>query len=816
MRKSYALLYVLLVLLASCRVMPGIDTHELQPVDINRHDTALSGWMFADLKGDEVDYFIGRDTSLPGIHSIYVEDLKGKVISQINSTSPFRSVECVVNPTDNSRWLFYSYNDQKTVYLDAAKYDWQIPLKRESKKFEPILRNDEAISNPKIEYFGQITPQFMEDIDKDGKIELVCLANDGFTANPRGIVVYDFASGKIKWKFDSPSNLTAIHFDDFDGDGNKELISSNYAFKNTSKEIHGLNDASGWIVVLSVKGELLYSENTFEGFGQVTVDHADTDEDGIMEIFALNTSWGSETYRNLVKMYVWNGSKLVNKLNLNMASTLERYQYQDFMKKMETNPNRHLHLVDKSKGLIVLDTDLQIVEHKYKGFITAIWDIKDIDTDGKKEVLLQTDDDYFEILDSSYQRRARLKNPFPNDNSITFEAVRVGFEQDLLIAIGSPREIRYYAYKHLPLHVYLFQLYKTIALYLSIFLMLMVVLMIYRYSRRLNVMRVCANLMTDGLIVLTDARKIAFCNYAVYNLAEHSADPRCRDLKLCFPDIHDELRRFIIGHKVSGSFSANLSIDNPDKTYVVNMSQTTNIRSVYIVTLCADPAEKERERDKLAWADIARRLSHHVRRHITNILLALEALKKDQDEGRHELYEVIGEEIDKVRVFTHAFQRFTELKNYSLQLQDVIPSVEHSLARVKLPSNVKLVKNWYLRSVEAYIEPIRFEEAVTNAITNALEAMPEGGVLHITVKAFPKDSSPKGELSVLVEIEDNGCGIPKKYMEEIWKPFFTTNQSGTGIGIPETKKIIDSMSGIMDIQSEEGMGTTVSFWLKGE
>ncbi len=70
-------------------------------------------------------------------------------------------------------------------------------------------------------------------------------------------------------------------------------------------------------------------------------------------------------------------------------------------------------------------------------------------------------------------------------------------------------------------------------------------------------------------------------------------------------------------------------------------------------------------------------------------------------------------------------------------------------------------------------------------------------------------------LRVLVEIEDNGIGIPEKYKEDIWKPFFTTNQSGIGIGIPETKKIIDSLGGIMDIQSEEGVGTTVSFWLKG-
>jgi len=93
--------------------------------------------------------------------------------------------------------------------------------------------------------------------------------------------------------------------------------------------------------------------------------------------------------------------------------------------------------------------------------------------------------------------------------------------------------------------------------------------------------------------------------------------------------------------------------------------------------------------------------------------------------------------------------------------------------------------------------------------------MPEGGTLHISIREFPLHQSPGGNLSVLVEIEDSGKGIPQKYMEDIWKPFFTTNQSGTGIGIPETRKIVDSMGGLIDIQSEEGLGTTVSIWLKG-
>ena len=128
---------------------------------------------------------------------------------------------------------------------------------------------------------------------------------------------------------------------------------------------------------------------------------------------------------------------------------------------------------------------------------------------------------------------------------------------------------------------------------------------------------------------------------------------------------------------------------------------------------------------------------------------------------------------------------------------------------------INVIRNYDLTSIHARFEPIRFEEALVNIINNATEAMPEGGTLHISIREFPRHQSPGGKLSVLLVFEDTGKGIPKKYMEDIWKPFFTTNQSGTGIGIPETRKIIDSMGGMMDIQSEEGLGTTVSIWLKG-
>jgi signal transduction histidine kinase len=248
----------------------------------------------------------------------------------------------------------------------------------------------------------------------------------------------------------------------------------------------------------------------------------------------------------------------------------------------------------------------------------------------------------------------------------------------------------------------------------------------------------------------------------------------------------------------------------------VQIQKLGGVTSKFLITAQPDLPAPGDAAATLAWADTARRLSHNVRRHITNIILALKPLQTGGLDDKQLGYtDIIRSEIEKIRIFTHAFQRFTELKDYELKLQDVIPSLEHCLERLTIPTGIKLIKNWDLASVEAWIEPIRFEEALGNVIANALDAMVEGGILHLSVKKFPNHSGLNGRQSVMIEVEDSGKGIPAKYLEEVWQPFFTTKNDGTGIGLPETRKIITSMGGTVLVQSEEGVGTVVTFWLKG-
>jgi signal transduction histidine kinase len=364
--------------------------------------------------------------------------------------------------------------------------------------------------------------------------------------------------------------------------------------------------------------------------------------------------------------------------------------------------------------------------------------------------------------------------------------------------------------QHISGFLWFYRLVKAFALWLLLILLAILIYKQIYISKRKQDAITSYNLLDEGVLLVSKKGRILFANKVAITMANlHDPGNALKHLGEVLPELDETILRM----RRSMSVSEHLEIIADGKPMKVSVQRSHSFPGRYFIFMYRKLADAES--DTLEWAEIARRLSHHVRRHITNVILALGPLEKDCTEEAAEYLGIIKSEIEKVRVFTHAFQRFTEMHNYDLKVQDLIPSMEHALSNIKIPGNINVIRNYDLKSIHARIEPIRFEEALVNIINNATEAMPEGGTLHISIREFPRHQSPGGKLSVLLEFEDTGKGIPKKYMEDIWKPFFTTNQSGTGIGIPETRKIIDSMGGMMDIQSEEGLGTTVSIWLKG-
>jgi len=110
-----------------------------------------------------------------------------------------------------------------------------------------------------------------------------------------------------------------------------------------------------------------------------------------------------------------------------------------------------------------------------------------------------------------------------------------------------------------------------------------------------------------------------------------------------------------------------------------------------------------------------------------------------------------------------------------------------------------------------YFDKDMIIEVLENIFLNAIDSMAGGGRLTITTE---KASGP-GESDVIIRIQDTGVGISAEQMEMIFEPFYTTKaaEQGTGLGLSITKKILDSLGGTVEIESELGKGSVVSVCL---
>ena len=105
-----------------------------------------------------------------------------------------------------------------------------------------------------------------------------------------------------------------------------------------------------------------------------------------------------------------------------------------------------------------------------------------------------------------------------------------------------------------------------------------------------------------------------------------------------------------------------------------------------------------------------------------------------------------------------------------------------------------------------HCEENQLKQVFINLLKNAIEAMPDGGRIWIEL------SRPKGEW-VQIDIRDEGQGIPEDLMPHLGEPFITNKETGTGLGLMVSQRIIQGHRGMMEIESEVGAGTKVSIVL---
>jgi len=168
-----------------------------------------------------------------------------------------------------------------------------------------------------------------------------------------------------------------------------------------------------------------------------------------------------------------------------------------------------------------------------------------------------------------------------------------------------------------------------------------------------------------------------------------------------------------------------------------------------------------------------------------------------------------------------AFSRQQTLQPRVLDITNVLAELSHLLRRL-IGANIELemVHSRDLGPVK--VDQSQLEQVIINLVVNARDAIGDGGHLAIRTRNLAAADVPRGRHQplpvgdyVVLEIEDNGCGIAKEHLDKIFEPFFTTKEvgSGTGLGLSTVYGIIKQTGGHIFVDSEAGRGTCFSIYL---
>jgi signal transduction histidine kinase len=205
-------------------------------------------------------------------------------------------------------------------------------------------------------------------------------------------------------------------------------------------------------------------------------------------------------------------------------------------------------------------------------------------------------------------------------------------------------------------------------------------------------------------------------------------------------------------------------------------------------------------------------LAHEIKQPLSAINVWVWTLQKSLVEGtaEHKGAAIIRSELNRVDQIVKDFLKLTQpvdpkfisMKSEPLlrEIVDLLrPKLERSTIKMKLDSTT---------SEPFEGDPQQLKQVILNLVQNAAESIGEKG--QITLRSRRDRIMLKGEKAdaVVIEVEDNGPGIPAEVQERLFDPFFSTKENGTGLGLAIAARIVDKHEGALVFETQQGHGTT--------
>jgi two-component system, NtrC family, nitrogen regulation sensor histidine kinase NtrY len=237
----------------------------------------------------------------------------------------------------------------------------------------------------------------------------------------------------------------------------------------------------------------------------------------------------------------------------------------------------------------------------------------------------------------------------------------------------------------------------------------------------------------------------------------------------------------------------------------VTSEQSAEAERGYVVTL-DDITELVIAQRSSAWADVARRIAHEIKNPLTPIQLSAERLRRKygavitEDRSVFEqCTDTIVRQVDDIKRMVDEFSRFARMPKPVMTAEDIADTVRQAVFLMKVGhSDIDFIVELAEDPMPAHFDRRLISQGLTNIIKNAVEA----------IATVPPDELGHGQIRVSVErdggeividVVDNGIGLPKENRNRLLEPYVTTREKGTGLGLAIVGRILEDHGGRIEL-----------------
>ncbi|MEP3295697.1 MAG: ATP-binding protein [Pseudoruegeria sp.] len=250
----------------------------------------------------------------------------------------------------------------------------------------------------------------------------------------------------------------------------------------------------------------------------------------------------------------------------------------------------------------------------------------------------------------------------------------------------------------------------------------------------------------------------------------------------------------------NGDFTVTVSEDGPGELGA--LAKSYNKMREQLEHLIASRVDMER---RATLGNMAAGIAHEIRNPLTTVSTTLHGLSRGEDDlERKEMYELVSSEIARVDQTISEFVNFAKPRKPEKEvayIRDALKSVKTLINATAHERSISISLSGD-STLKIYVDPAQLRQILLNLSLNAMEAMPDGGLLRF------RTYEDAGQAKVVVA--DNGVGMDDSVKDKLLRPFFTRRPGGTGLGLSITNQLVDANGGTMVFDSTAGEGTTVS------